>query len=315
MENQRFTDPAVQLAHESALKSIARVVNETVTPTPPHEALSTIVQQLRAKNCLILTGAGVSTDSGIPDYRGPNGSLTRHRPMTYQEFQHDPEALRRYWARSFIGWRHMDEAEPNEVHRAIATLEREGYVCGVITQNVDGLHMEAGSRNVIALHGDLATVVCLACGHREDRKQFDARLAAANPGYEESIRVDKSMVNPDGDVALKEEDIARFHMAHCVNCGSMKLKPDVVYFGEPVPAERKAQGCSLLDASGSLLVVGSSLAVMSGYKFVLDAKAQGKPVAVINGGPGRADTKADVVWRTDVAQAFQEITAALARQS
>lgn len=306
-----FSDPAVQLAHNSALKSIARVVHETVTPTPPEEALPFVLRMLRATDCLVLTGAGVSTDSGIPDYRGPNGSLTRHRPMTYQEFQHDPEALRRYWARSFIGWRHMDAAHPNSVHRSIAALEARGLVSGVITQNVDGLHMEAGSEHVISLHGDLATVMCLECGHREDRTRFDKRLASANPGYKESIHVDKSMVNPDGDVALKESDIAAFRLAQCENCGSTKLKPDVVYFGEPVPKERKKMAQELLAESSSLLVVGSSLAVMSGYKFVLDAKAQAKPVAVINGGPGRADTKADVVWRTDVASAFRAIDAAI----
>lgn len=311
VSTQHFDDPAVQLAHDSALKSIARVVHETVTPTPPAQALAFILRQLRATGCLVLTGAGVSTDSGIPDYRGPNGSLTRHRPMTYQEFQHDPEALRRYWARSFIGWRHMDEARPNSVHRAIAALEARGFVAGLITQNVDGLHMQAGSRTVIPLHGDLGTVCCLTCGHREKRTRFDKRLASANPGYVESIHVDTSMVNPDGDVALRDEDVAAFHLAECENCGSTKLKPDVVYFGEPVPANRKARARELLDTSSSLLVVGSSLAVMSGYTFVLDARAQGKPVAVINGGPGRGDKKADVVWRTDVASAFEQISAAL----
>ncbi|MEJ6548462.1 NAD-dependent protein deacetylase [Corynebacterium sp. USCH3] len=299
-------DP-VTPAHRSALRSIARVVSETTTPTAPDVALSLVAGQLLQAPALAVTGAGVSTDSGVPDYRGPSGSLTRHRPMTYQEFRHDPEASHRYWARSFVGWRHMAAARPNLTHYALAELEQAGLVTGVVTQNVDGLHADAGTRNLLSLHGDLSRVICLHCGHREDRAALDARLVAHNPGYLESIALDPSLVNPDGDVTLGNDHVRRFSMVGCERCGSVLLKPDVVYFGEPVPQERKRQATRMLAEASSLLVVGSSLAVMSGYRLVLDARKQGKPVAVINGGPGRADPKAGVVWRTPVAPAFLDL--------
>lgn len=301
------TDEAIARTHRSALRSIARVVAETATPTPPGKALTDIADMLADAPALVLTGAGVSTDSGIPDYRGPRGSLSRHRPMTYQEFRYDPAASHRYWARSFVGWRIMDRARPNRTHFAIAELERAGFVTGVITQNVDGLHVDAGTKNVVPLHGDLATVICLNCGYREGREHFDARLAAANPGFLERARVDEHSVNPDGDVDLSQSLVDQFHMVGCERCGSKLLKPDVVYFGEPVPKSRKDAAARLLEESGSLLVAGSSLAVMSGYKFVIDAQRAGKPVAVINGGPGRADDRVETLWRTPVAPAFDAL--------
>lgn len=256
---------------------------------------------------MVLTGAGVSTESGVPDYRGPRGSLSRHRPMTYQEFRHDPAASHRYWARSFVGWRVMDSAAPNRTHYALVELERAGLVNGVVTQNVDGLHKRAGTDRLVTLHGDMETVVCLLCGHYEDRGHFDARLAAANPGYLERLVVERDQVNPDGDVTLDEKDVAAFRMAGCERCGSELLKPDVVYFGEPVPATRRDAAFALLNEANSLLVAGSSLAVMSGYRFVLEAKKQGKRVAVINGGPGRGDKKVDTLWRTQVGPAFDAL--------
>lgn len=306
-----FTDPAVNDSHRAALRSIARVVEETAVPTPPEEALERIAGQLERGSVLVLTGAGVSTDSGIPDYRGPRGSLSRQRPMTYQEFSHDPAASQRYWARSFVGWRQMYVAEPNRTHFALVELERAGLLRGLITQNVDGLHRAAGSGKLLHLHGDLDTVMCLDCGRREDREIFDERLEAANPGYLESIALDPTMVNPDGDVTLPQEAVDRFRMVGCIRCGSRRLKPDVVYFGEPVPRHRRQEASRLLDDAASLLVVGSSLAVMSGYRFVLDAQRQGKPVAVVNGGPGRADHRVDVLWRTPVAPAFDALLDAL----
>lgn len=302
-----FRDPALNDSHRSALRSIARVVAETAEPTPPGEALAAVAAQLSAGPALVLTGAGVSTDSGIPDYRGPGGSLSRHRPMTYQEFSHDPAASHRYWARSFVGWRQMDGAAPNRTHFALVELERAGYLSGVVTQNVDGLHRAAGSGNLLHLHGDLDTVICLDCGFREGRRIFGERLEAANPGYLASIDFDPSMVNPDGDVTLPQTAVDRFSMIGCARCGSVRLKPDVVYFGEPVPAPRKERAAAMLDRAASLLVVGSSLAVMSGYRFVLEAQRQGKKVAVVNGGPGRADTRVDVLWRTPVAPAFDAL--------
>lgn len=300
-------DPQISQAHNSALRSIARVVSETTTPLPKEQALAGVVKLLKAGDVLALTGAGVSTDSGIPDYRGPGGSLSKHPPMTYQEFRHDPQASHRYWARSFVGWRLMDQAAPNRSHFALVELEQQGHINGVITQNVDGLHAAAGTKNLLALHGDLATVMCLNCGFKEDRHLFDERLEQANPGYVASIKLDPDAVNPDGDVTLDQEHVDRFNMIGCVKCGSKLLKPDVVYFGEPVPGERKKKIRELLDAASAVVVVGSSLAVMSGYRIVIEAQRAGKPVAVINGGPGRADHRVEILWRTRVAPAFDDI--------
>ena len=302
-----FTDPAVAMAHASALRSIARVVNETAPPTTPAQALAGIAEQLRHGPAVVLSGAGMSTASGIPDYRGPAGSLSRHRPMTYQEFRHDPNAVHRYWARSFIGWRVMNQARPNSAHYALVELERAGMINGIITQNVDGLHRAAGSSTVVELHGNLQQVACLNCGARENRHSIDQRLAADNPGYLESIEVAADMVNPDGDIDLDEQTVARFRMISCLRCGSQQLKPDVVYFGEPVPPERKFAATGLVDSARSVLVAGSSLAVMSGMRFVLQALKADKPVAIINGGPGRADTRATILWRTDVGSAFAQL--------
>ena len=306
-----FHDAAIELAHRSALRSIARVVSDTAVPTPPEKALEDIVKQVHLGPAAVLTGAGVSTDSGIPDYRGPRGSLSRHRPMTYQEFRYDAAASHRYWARSFVGWRVMNQAQPNRTHFALVELERAGIINGVITQNVDGLHKAAGTQTLVPLHGDMETVLCLECGNVEDRQEFDVRLGALNPGYVESLVLNSDMVNPDGDVTLDEAAIARFRMVGCTRCGSKLLKPDVVYFGESVPKERKEAAYSLVDAAASLIVAGSSLAVMSGMRFVLEARKQDKPVAIINGGPGRADTRATTLWRTQVGPAFDALLDAL----
>lgn len=304
-------DRSIAQTHESALRSIARVVTETQPPMPDAAALAGVVKLLERGRVLAVTGAGVSTDSGIPDYRSPSGSLNRHRPMTFQEFRHDPAASHRYWARSFVGWRIMDRARPNRTHYALVELERAGLLSGVVTQNVDGLHAAAGSRNLVGLHGDLATVICLDCREREPRPDFDGRLAAANPGYLESVRLDPAAVNPDGDVALAAGQVAQFRMAGCRRCGSTTLKPDVVYFGEPVPGERKQLVAQLVAESSAVLVVGSSLAVMSGYRIVIDAQRRGRPVAVVNGGPGRADQRVEVLWRTRVGPAFDRVLDAL----
>ena len=176
---------------------------------------------------------------------------------------------------------------------------------GVITQNVDGLHARAGSCRLLALHGDLSRIVCLDCGQDESRESLDARLDAANPGYLARLEDEDLRVNPDGDVELDERYIRDFQMVPCIACGSTRLKPDVVYFGESVPAERKALKDAMLAECSALLVVGSSVAVMSSYKIVLEALRAGKPVAVINGGPGRADAKATYLWRSGVGEALE----------
>lgn len=251
--------------------------------------LETLAAAARDGGVVVLSGAGISTDSGIPDYRGPEGALRRHTPMTYQEFTGSPEGRRRYWARSFVGWRHVAQAAPNAAHRAVAVLEEAGFVDAVVTQNVDGLHQAAGSRAVVELHGSLDAVVCLACGDRSPRGDLDDRLRAANPAFVEiARRMADREVNPDGDVALPEREVARFRVVDCRVCGG-DLKPDVVFFGEGVPRDRVRRCEAMVDAARLLLVAGSSLTVMSGYRFVLRARERGIPVAIVNRGPTRGD--------------------------
>jgi NAD-dependent SIR2 family protein deacetylase len=231
---------------------------------------------------VVLTGAGLSTDSGIPDYRGP-GSPAR-TPMTYQEFVSGPAARQRYWARSHLGWSRIGRAEPNAGHRALAALDPEL----LITQNVDGLHEAAGSRRLVALHGRIADVICLDCRKTSSRAQLQARLEAHNPGFTE--RHASVQVRPDGDVELDDTD--SFVVPPCTDCGGV-LKPDVVFFGENVPPPR-VERCyaavdGLVSSGGTLLVAGSSLTVMSGFRFVRRAARAGVPVAIVNRGPTRGD--------------------------
>jgi NAD-dependent SIR2 family protein deacetylase len=252
---------------------------------------------------VVLSGAGLSTDSGIPDYRGATGSLRRHTPMTYQAFTRDPRGRHRYWARSFVGWRQIRWARPNAGHRAVAELQAAGLVSGVITQNVDGLHQAAGARDVLELHGGLDRTVCLGCGDLAGRASLDERLRAANPSF--GPRADE--VNPDGDAELPEEVLDGFVMVGCLACGDGPLKPDVVFFGETVPRDRVARSFDLVDRAGCLLVVGSSLTVMSGYRFVLRAEKQGIPVAIVNLGPTRGDAKADVRLDAPLGEVLPEL--------
>jgi NAD-dependent SIR2 family protein deacetylase len=233
-----------------------------------------------------LTGAGLSTDSGIPDYRGP-GSPNR-TPMTYQEFVSGPDARQRYWARSHLGWARMHTAEPNDGHRALAALEAEQALRLLITQNVDGLHERAGSTRMVALHGRIADVVCLGCGDLTAREELQERLTALNPGHLD--RFAAVAARPDGDVELDET--AGFVVPGCAVCGEV-LKPHVVFFGENVPAPRVEQAYaaveSLADDGGGLLVAGSSLTVMSGLRFVRRAAKLGVPVVIVNRGATRGD--------------------------
>ena len=256
-------------------------------PETGFDALSALVGD---GDVVVLSGAGLSTDSGIPDYRGATGSLRRHTPMTYQTFTRDPAGRHRYWARSYVGWRQIASARPNEGHRAVAALERAGLVAGVITQNVDGLHQAAGARDVVELHGGLDRTVCLGCGDLASRADLDLRLRAANPHF--GPRTDE--VNPDGDAELPDSVLDGFVMVGCLACGGGPLKPDVVFFGETVPRDRVDACFARVEQAGSLLVLGSSLTVMSGYRFVLHAAKLGIPVAVVNVGPTRGDAKADV---------------------
>jgi NAD-dependent SIR2 family protein deacetylase len=235
----------------------------------------------------VLSGAGLSTESGIPDYRGPSGQARRTgQPMTYQAFTGSDSARQRYWARSHLGWRHVTGASPNAGHFAVAALERAGLVSGVVTQNVDGLHQAAGAVSVTELHGSLHRVVCLSCWARSSREDLDARLRAANPAWTAAAAGLEPAVNPDGDVAL--EETAGFTVADCLACGGL-LKPDVVFFGENVPRPRVEECFSLVSSSSALVVLGSSLTVMSGLRYVRRASSLGIPVLIVNQGRTRGD--------------------------
>lgn len=249
-----------------------------------------LIALLSGRRIAVLTGAGLSTDSGIPDYRGPDSPPSN--PMTIRQFTSDPEFRQRYWARNHLGWRHMDNTQPNAGHRALATLERAGVVNGVITQNVDLLHTKAGSANVINLHGTYARVACLSCGHRMSRAALAEQLEALNPGFiERSEAVGGLAVAPDADAVVA--DTASFRYVDCPRCGGM-LKPDIVYFGESVPKDIVDQAYSLVDQAQALLVAGSSLTVFSGYRFVRHAAANNIPVAIVNRGRTRGDELASV---------------------
>jgi NAD-dependent SIR2 family protein deacetylase len=232
----------------------------------------------------VLTGAGCSTDSGIPDYRDAVGKWKHSQPVLYQDFVGKEAARRRYWARSMVGWPRFARAYPNCAHHALARLEHAGHVHQVVTQNVDGLHQRAGSRRVIDLHGRLDTVQCLQCGIRIARAGFQAALEAANP----RCGSERAVVAPDGDAHLEDQHAAALQVPACAACGGM-LKPAVVFFGEAVPAARVQRAMERLREAGTLLVVGSSLMVFSGYRFVRAAVRAGKPVVAINHGHTRAD--------------------------
>jgi NAD-dependent SIR2 family protein deacetylase len=249
-----------------------------------------LVALLHARRVAVLTGAGMSTDSGIPDYRGPDSPPSN--PMTIRQFTSDPVFRQRYWARNHVGWRHMDETLPNAGHRALAELERAGVVSGVITQNVDLLHTKAGSRTVINLHGTYAQVICLDCGHTMSRTALADLLEAANPGFvERAEALGGIAVAPDADAVVG--DTSSFVIIDCPACGGM-LKPDIVYFGESVPKGLVEEAYSLVDGADALLVAGSSLTVYSGYRFVRHAAALGIPIAIINRGRTRGDEVATV---------------------
>jgi NAD-dependent SIR2 family protein deacetylase len=253
---------------------------------------------------VVLSGAGLSTESGIPDYRGVTGSLRRHTPMTYADFVGSEAGRRRYWARSHLGWRTIARAAPNDGHRAVAVLQAHGYLDGVITQNVDGLHQLAGAQDVIELHGNLDRVVCLGCGGTSAREELDRRLREANPSFEgQALRI-----NPDGDADLSEEVVADFRPVGCTRCSSALLKPDVIFFGENVPRPRVERCYRLLDEARALLVLGSSLTVMSGFRFVRYAGKAGKPVLIVNQGATRGDRYATLRVDLPLGAALTDLT-------
>jgi NAD-dependent SIR2 family protein deacetylase len=285
----------------------ARHGTETANAAARSDGMDALARLVEAGHVVVLSGAGVSTESGIPDYRGPSSRARPPRPITYQQFIGSPEARARSWARSAVGWPRISSAAPNKGHAAIARLETAGIVAGVITQNVDGLHQAAGSKVVIELHGSLAAAVCLTCGTREARASLQDRIMAANAAWAvDAARL--AATAPDGDAAVDAALIASFHVPVCLRCGGI-LKPDVVLFGENVPKGRVEEAFDLLAKAQVLLVVGSSLAVYSGLRFVTRAVEEGKPVAIVNRGPTRADANAAVRMDAALGEALPALTA------
>lgn len=252
-----------------------------------HREFRELVRTLECARTVALTGAGCSTESGIPDYRGPETARRARNPITFQQYLRHPDMQRRYWARSAVGWPTIRRAQPNDGHRALAALEQAGTLGGVITQNVDRLHHAAGSRRVVELHGALADVVCLDCGALDARDAVQARMLADNP----QIEIERAALAPDGDADV-EPDLQRFVVPTCTVCAG-RLKPRVVFFGENVPREVVDDAWALLDEAEALLVVGSSLTVYSGLRFVKRAAERRLPIAIVNVGPTRAD---ELAW-------------------
>lgn len=232
----------------------------------------------------VVTGAGVSTASGIPDYRDSDGEWKRQAPIQHRAFVESPAVRRRYWARSLVGWRHFGAAAPNTAHHALARLERMGRVHGIVTQNVDGLHQRAGSCRVIDLHGRLDGVECLACGETVTRDAFQSRLEAANPNWETQA----TRIAPDGDADLEDADFSAFRVPDCGRCGGT-LKPTVVFYGGAIPTARRDKALATVLSADAILVVGSSLMVWSAFRLVRAAADRGIPIAAVNRGRTRAD--------------------------
>lgn len=272
------------------------------------EELPRALDLLAEKRICLLTGAGFSTESGIPDYRGEETARRARNPIRFQQFVRDVSGRRRYWARAMVGWPRFRSAEPNRAHYAAAHLERRGNVLGVITQNVDRLHEKAGSRRVVELHGALAEVQCLGCGSLEHRDDLQARLADSNPDWLEQ----QFSLAPDGDADIGEDRLSHFNVPDCVVCRG-PLKPRVVFFGEGVPRPVVEDAFALLDEAEALVVAGSSLAVFSGYRFVRRAKQTNKTLVIFNVGKTRGDSDAHAVINGNVGAVMERLAAELQR--
>lgn len=272
-------------------------------------ALERLARLLRGKRLVVLTGAGCSTESGIPDYRGEGKPPRTRASIQHREFVDRADNRRRYWARSLLGWPRLAAAQPNDAHRALATLETAGAVGGLITQNVDGLHGAAGSRAVVELHGALARVRCLACSVTIHRDELQARLVAANPTF--PARAHEVAIAPDGDAELPDEILGDFVVVPCAACEGV-LMPDVVFFGGSVPRPTLDAAWEAFDRADAMLVVGSSLAVFSGYRFVRRAAERGMPIAIVNRGPTRGDPHATLLVDAQAGQALPALARALA---
>uniref|UniRef100_UPI002897C806 NAD-dependent protein deacetylase n=1 Tax=Diaphorobacter sp. TaxID=1934310 RepID=UPI002897C806 len=257
----------------------------------------------RHPRLFVITGAGCSTEVGIPDYRDHNGEWKRPQPVTFQAFMGDEATRRRYWARSLLGWRVMGRAQPGSAHRALAALEAAGRIELLLTQNVDGLHSAAGSQRTLDLHGRIDTVLCMDCGMRAPRAGLQHELERRNPGW---VALQAGAA-PDGDADLEGLDFGGFDVPSCAHCGNGLLKPDVVFFGESVPRERVEAARAALARSQAVLVVGSSLMVYSGFRFVQAAVDAGLPVAAVNQGRTRADGLLALKLEQDAGTALQAL--------
>lgn len=271
------------------------------------EALERVAELMRRHPTALLTGAGLSTDSGIPDYRSPNSPP--RQPLTYQEFVGDPLLRQRYWARNHIGWAHMHRAEPNVGHFAAVALERASHLTGIVTQNVDRLHEDAGATNVVDLHGRFDQVMCMNCQTIYSRSFLAMILDELNPGFLDAVSGISTAPDADADLA-DELLIASFKIAKCPLCGGI-LKPDFVFFGENVPKERVERSFAMVESAGLLLVAGSSLTVMSGLRFVKRAAKDGKSVVIINRGETRGDPLADTKLEIGVGEGLSYLSSAL----
>ena len=256
-------------------------------------------ERIAGKKILALTGAGLSTDSGIPDYRG-QGRVARH-PMTYDTFMGSFQAQQKYWARSYVGWSRIAMAKPNPGHFSLAQAETTGMISALITQNVDGLHQQAGSRNVVDLHGRLDRVICLGCRKIISRSEMDLLLEQLNPNIRKDPNVE---FTPDGDAEVIGTE--SFQVPSCDICGGV-YKPDVVFFGEAVPTERVENAMAMLDRAQCLLVAGSSLTVNSGFRFAKLAQKAGKPIVIVNIGPTRADSLATAKIEANTSYALERL--------
>lgn len=263
---------------------------------------------LRGRRIVALTGAGVSTDSGIPDYRGEGAP--KRTPMTIQQFLGDVAFQQRYWVGSHLGWLRFRAAEPNAGHLVLAELERDGFVTGIATQNVDGLHTRAGSGRVVDLHGSADQVICLDCGQVYAREDIARRIDAANPWLQ---RPDAVRIAPDGDAEVVDAvgtDVSRFELPTCTVCGG-RLKPDVVFFGELIPQERFRDATALVRASDAMLVAGSSLVVNSGIRLLEQARRRGLPIVIVNRGATKADARASVKLDAGTSETLRALAALL----
>jgi len=269
-------------------------------------SIEALTEVLRGRRVAVLTGAGVSTESGIPDYRSPDSLARARRPIQGPEFVRSAPLRRRYWARAMVGWEHFRLARPGRAHVALARLEARGVVSRVITQNVDRLHRAAGSQDVIELHGALAEVICLDCGSLEDRDALQARMHALNVGWLDG----PWPVAPDGDAELADDMVARFQVPGCVACGGV-LKPRVVFFGHNVERPLVEEAYATIDEADVLLIAGTSLTVFSGYRFLVRAANRGIPIAIVNRGPVRGEERATLKVEASTGETLAALDSAL----